>query len=183
MDREETLEIMAVLRAAYPAYYRGQGKEDAKAAVNLWHKMFADDPYPVVSAAVEAHIASDTKGYPPHIGAIRDKITKLTQPEELSEMEAWALVRKALSNSGYHAQQEFDKLPEVLQRVVGSPSMLHQWALMDNSDVETVVQSNFMRSYKVRAASAKEYLALPAEVKAFMRQIADQHTLALEDGE
>lgn len=183
MDREETLEIMAVLQAAYPAYYRGQGEEDAKAAVNLWHKMFADDPYPVVSAAVEAHIASDTKGYPPHIGAIRDKITKLTQPEELSEMEAWAMVRKALSNSGYHAQQEFDKLPEVLQRVVGSPSMLHQWALMDNSDVETVVQSNFMRSYKVRAASAKEYLALPAEVKAFMRQIAETHTLTLEDGE
>lgn len=183
MTIKETIKIMTVLKAAYPAYYRGQDDEELEAAVTLWHKMFADDPYTVVSAAVAAHIASDTKGYPPHIGAIRDKITKLTQPEELSEMEAWAMVRKALSNSGYHAQQEFDKLPEVLQRVVGSPSMLHQWALMDNSDVETVVQSNFMRSYKVRAASAKEYLALPAEVKAFMRQIAETHTLALEDGE
>lgn len=165
MNREETLAIMSVLKAAYPAYYRDMKKGDAENIVALWASMFADDPAEIVAAAVKAHIATDTKGFPPHIGAVKNAIAKLTQPNEMTEMEAWALVKKATNNSIYGAREEFEKLPPMLQRLVGSPNQLREWAMMDSEVVASVVASNFQRSYKVRAASEREWLALPSDVK------------------
>lgn len=172
MTREETIKVLAVLKAAYPAFYRGMKADELNGIVNLWASQFEGDDYKTVGAAVQAHIATDTKGYPPHIGAIKAAIRKITQPDEMSEMEAWGYVSRALRNSGYNSVTEFDKLPPVVQRIVGSPSQLREWAMMDSDTVQSVVQSNFMRSYRVRAQSEREYLALPESVRELMGQLA-----------
>jgi hypothetical protein len=81
-----------------------------------------------------------------------------TQPNEMTEAEAWALVRKAASNSFYgQAAKEFDKLPPILQRLVGTPNQLRDWGMMDSNEFNTVVASNFQRSYRARVKSDKEY--------------------------
>lgn len=184
MTREETIKVLAVLKAAYPAFYRGMKSDELNGIVNLWASQFEGDDYKTVGAAVQAHIATDTKGYPPHIGAIKEAIRKITQPDEISEMEAWGYVASALRNSGYNSVAEFDKLPPVVRRIVGSPSQLREWAMMDSDTVQSVVQSNFMRSYRARAQSEQEYLALPAEVKETMAQLADSMSLpALREGD
>lgn len=172
MTREETIKVLAVLKAAYPAFYRGMKADELNGIVNLWASQFEGDDYKTVGAAVQAHIATDTKGYPPHIGAIKEAIRKITQPDEMSEMEAWGYVASALRNSGYNSVAEFDKLPPVVRRIVGSPSQLREWAMMDSDTVQSVVQSNFMRSYRVRAQSEREYLALPESVRELMGQLA-----------
>lgn len=172
MTREETIKVLAVLKAAYPAFYRGMKADELNGIVNLWASQFEGDDYKTVGAAVQAHIATDTKGYPPHIGAIKEAIRKITQPDEMSEMEAWGYVASALRNSGYNSVTEFDKLPPVVRRIVGSPSQLREWAMMDSDTVQSVVQSNFMRSYRVRAQSEREYLALPESVRELMGQLA-----------
>lgn len=172
MTREETIKVLAVLKAAYPAFYRGMKADELNGIVNLWASQFEGDDYKTVGAAVQAHIATDTKGYPPHIGAIKEAIRKITQPDEMSEMEAWGYVASALRNSGYNSVTEFDKLPPVVRRIVGSPSQLREWAMMDSDTVQSVVQSNFMRSYRVRAQSEREYLALPKSVRELMGQLA-----------
>ena len=172
MTREETIKVLAVLKAAYPAFYRGMKADELNGIVNLWASQFEGDDYKTVGAAVQAHIATDTKGYPPHIGAIKEAIRKITQPDEMSEMEAWSYVASALRNSGYNSVAEFDKLPPVVRRIVGSPSQLREWALMDSDTVQSVVQSNFMRSYRARAQHEREYLALPENVRELMAQLA-----------
>ena len=172
MNREETLAIMGVLKAAYPNYYRDMKRGDAEGVVDLWNTMFASDPAEVVAMAVKAHIATDTKGFPPHIGAIKDSIRKLTQPKEMTEQEAWALVSKATKNSTWGSKEEFDKLPPVIQKLVGSPNQLREWAAMDSEVVQSVVASNFQRSYKARAASEREMLALPADVRQTMELLS-----------
>lgn len=172
MTREETIKVLAVLKAAYPAFYRGMKADELNGIVNLWASQFEGDDYKTVGAAVQAHIATDTKGYPPHIGAIKEAIRKITQPDEMSEMEAWGYVASALRNSGYNSVTEFDKLPPVVQRIVGSPSQLREWAMMDSDTVQSVVQSNFMRSYRARAQHEREYLALPENVRELMAQLA-----------
>lgn len=172
MTREETIKVLAVLKAAYPAFYRGMKADELNGIVNLWASQFEGDDYKTVGAAVQAHIATDTKGYPPHIGAIKEAIRKITQPDEMSEMEAWGYVASALRNSGYNSVAEFDKLPPVVRRIVGSPSQLREWAMMDSDTVQSVVQSNFMRSYRVRAQHEREYLALPENVRELMAQLA-----------
>lgn len=173
MTREETLAIMAVLRGAYPMYYRDMKRSEAESVVALWTEMFKDDDAQVVALAVKAHIANDKKGFPPHIGAIKEAIVKITAPEEMTEAEAWALVVKAIRNGNYGSEKEFEALPPVLQRLVGSPHQLKEWAAMDADVVSSVVASNFQRSYKARAAHEREQLSLPGDVRAAMIQIAD----------
>lgn len=197
MTREETLAIMGVLKAAYPNYYKDMKRDEAEGIVALWTAMFADDPAAVVGLAVKAHIANDKKGFPPHIGAIKDAIVKLKTPEELelSEMEAWSLVRRAIHGASTEewsrkkrygdrtsAQYNFDNLPEVLQHIVGSPSQLAQWEKLDDDEIDTVLQSNFMRSYRAKVGHVKEQMALPAEVREAMKMLGGSMKLALEEG-
>lgn len=179
MTREETLAIMGVLKAAYPNYYRDMNRKDAEAVVDLWATMFNDEPMQLVAMAVKAHIASDTKGFPPHIGAIKEAIVKLQMPDTMTEQEAWALVSKATRNAAYCADQEYEKLPPVIKRLVGSPLQLRTWALMDADTVASVVASNFQRSYKAIMAKEKEQLALPADVREGMKALAAGMTMPL----
>lgn len=173
MTYDETLAIMAVLKAAYPNFYRDMKRSEAEGIVGLWTEMFRDEPAEVVAVAVKAHIANDKKGFPPHIGAIKEAILKIKQPDEMTEMEAWGYIQRATRNSIYNAVEEYKKLPELLQRLVGSPQQLRDWALMDADVVHSVVASNFQRSFKARATNERELLALPADVRNFMAQLAE----------
>lgn len=172
MTRPETLMLMSTLRAAYPMYYAKQGVEDAKAAVNLWHMMFADDDAQLVSAAVKAFIATDTKGFPPVVGQIKAKLDMILREAygggELTPMEAWGKVQKAIRNSSWHAQEEFDKLPDTIRAVLGGPSALRDYAMMDSETVNSVVASNFQRSFSARRDHVTEMRMLPADVKEFI---------------
>ena len=174
MTRPETLAVMSILKAAYPGYYRDMKRQDAEAVVNLWAEMLSDYPAGLVAAAVKAHIAGDRKGYPPHIGAIIAAIGDISRPSCLTEGEAWALVAKALRNSSYGSEKEFAALPETLQRLVGHPSQLREWAMMDADTVQSVVQSNFMRSYRARVESEKRFAAMPPEIRAKLKNAANQ---------
>ena len=172
MTRDETIDLLSVLKAAYPNFYRDMTRKDADHVISLWADMFEDEPVEVVALAVKAHIAADTKGFPPHIGAIKDAIVKIMQPEEMTEIEAWNMVRKAIRSYSWDAKEQFDKLPPVLQRLVGSPNQLVEWGQMDAEVVSSVVASNFQRSYKVRAKKEQEFLALPSAVRETMGKIA-----------
>ena len=181
MTDTETLKILAVLRGAYPAFYRDMQRKEAERVAALWAEMFREEPYEIVAAAVKALIVCDEKGYPPHIGAVKARIRQITAPQEMTEAEAWGLVNKAISRSIYNSRQEFEKLPKLIQGVVGGPSQLRDWAVMDADTVQSVVASNFQRSYRARAASDREYKALPPEVRAILDVTAGK--LALKEGE
>ena len=168
MTREDTIKILSVLRGAYPAFYRDITKQEAESTIALWESMFDEEPYELVGAAVKAFISGDGKGFPPAIGQIKERIRQITQPEEMTEQEAWSYVSKALRNSTYGSKEEFAKLPPEVQAVVHDPGQLRQWALAPADEVESVIASNFMRSFRAKQKATKEYLALPTEVKRLM---------------
>lgn len=174
MTYEETLKIFAVMKANYNNFYKTMSKIDAQAVVSLWAEMFADVSYNMVGAAVKAYIASDTTGYPPNVGQINEQIRTLTRPEEMTEQEAANLIMKAASNGYYGAQAEFDKLPPVLQRLVGHPNQLKTWAMMDENELQTVVASNLMRSYRTITKREAEKQALPASLQQMLETVAEQ---------
>ena len=178
MTKSETAQVLAILKAAYPHFYRNASKQDALTAVNLWHELFADDPEDVVAAAVKALIATDEKGYPPHIGAVKAKMRQLTRKPSMTDAEAWAKVMQAIRQSGYSCKSEFDKLPEDLQDLVGSPSQLREWGMMDTQTLQSVVSSNFQRSYRERKRKAEECAALPEDIKRLSAAVI--HKIALE---
>lgn len=172
MDQAETLRILA----AYPMFYRDMTPKEATGVVALRAEMF-DEPYPVVAAAVKALIATDSKGYPPHIGAVKTQIRRITQPQEMTEAGAWSLINRAIRNSAYGSQGEFDQLPPMLQRLVGSPNQLREWATMDTDTVQSVVASNFQRSFRARSTAERNYATLPADVRALSESLGGKLAL------
>lgn len=161
MNREQAKVVMETIRAAYPGAYKGLAVTDMKNIVNMWAVMFSEDDPALVMAAVKGHIA--TNKFPPQISEIKAMMRTISQPVELTEIEAWGLVKKAVRNSAWFSVEEHSKLPEIIRRLV-SPEQLRDWALSDMSD-EKVVSSNFMRSYRVRTKQAAEIEALPGDVK------------------
>jgi hypothetical protein len=165
MTSKEANNILAILKAAYPAGYQKVTEPDLIVTVKLWAKTFKDWKYSDVENAVGAIIATRKSDFPPSPGSVMDQLIKNTTPPEMTEMEAWELAFKAIKNSSWHAEAEFKKLPEIIQRSVGSPEMLRSWAGMDAETVNSVIQSNFMRAFRSRKEQDREYLALPEEVK------------------
>ncbi len=165
MDKPETLKILAILRIAYPNFYRTMDADEYNDTVLLWCDLFKDDSFTLVSAAVKTLIVTDEKGYPPHIGAVKTTMAKLTEPPTLTEMEAWNLVRMKLS--AYATHEDFLELPEAIRRAVGSASQLCQWAQMDRESLP-VIMSNFMRSYKTAVTEQRERGRIPKDVLALM---------------
>ena len=169
MNREETIKILTVLKVAYPTFYSKQTKADLQQTVSVWEMMFADEDYKIVNAAVMAVINTDTNGFPPNIGTIKEQIRKFSQPETDTAMEAWNQVRKAISF--YNSKQNFDALPELAKKIVGSANQLKEWAIMETEDVNTVVQSNFLKAYRAKEKSFLEQKALPAEVQKMLNAL------------
>jgi len=170
MTRQEALAIMAMLKTAYPSFYKDLSKEELNAAVNLWATMFSDEPVQLVTEAIKAMIC--TLKYPPTIADVKERIAMITQPQEMTEMEAWQKVKSAISY--YNADENFANLPPVLQKLVGSPNALREWALMDSETVNSVIQSNFMRSYKVITTREKEISMLPESTKQLIMKTANR---------
>lgn len=157
--------VLSIMRAAYPSFYREMGKRELENIVDLWQTMFEDDDPALVTGAVKAFIATDKKGFPPVIGVIKEKLRAITTKPMMTEQEAWALVFKAIRDSGYRAREEFEALPPLLRSLVGSPRQLQDWGMMDEDTVQSVVASNFMRSYRARAQHQQEFDALPSDVQ------------------
>ena len=173
MDRTDVLKVMAVLRGAYPQFYRNISKQEAEDTVNLWLDLFGGEPYPLVFAAVKSFISSDEEGFPPVPGKIMGKLRLLTHSDEMTELDAWEVVSRALRNSTYGSREEFEKFPPVIKRLVGSPAQLREWAAMSSEIVNSVISSNFQRSYRSILQREREIAKLPPDVRALVEKISD----------
>jgi hypothetical protein len=163
MTREETKSILAILKIGYPNFYKDLKKPDADQTIDLWSTMFQSDSAKTVIEAVKSLMC--TLKFPPTIADVKEKISFIVQPTAVTEMEAWGHIQRAIQDSNYHAQERFDSLPPLIQKIVGSPNQLREWALMESDVVNSVIQSNFMRSYKAKVSAEKEYTALPQSTK------------------
>lgn len=144
MTTDGIIDTLQILTTAYPNYH-----PDKANTVKLWRSAFKNFSDQSVQGAVQKYIYTDTSGFAPVIGQIVDIIFSDGR-EVMSEVEAWGYVSKALRNSVYGAEEEFEKLPESVKSAIGSPDRLKEWAVLDEKEVQTVVSSNFMRSYRAK---------------------------------
>lgn len=150
MTREEVKKIIMIMVNTYPNYK----PQDLSMTVDIWSSVLANNSYDEISKALYSYIRNDRSGFAPAVGQLLDYVYEDNHKSDLSEMAAWGLVSKALRNSTYNYDAEYEKLPENVQRAIGSASQLHVWAT-DEEFNESVVQSNFMRSYKTVCERAK----------------------------
>ena len=169
MNKKDAGKILTVLRAAYPGFYRTATEADAVATVNLWADIFQDDNPVEVGLAVKALIATRTSNFPPTIGEVKEALQKKREPDRRTEQEAWAIVSKAAAGCDLQFPgRTFEKLPEEIQRAIGSPSVLREWAMSDASEFQTVIASNFQRSYRTIQKRAWEDAKLPEALREFL---------------
>lgn len=169
--------VLDSLKSAYPQFYAKQTDDDRKNAIKLWSVIFADDDDKLLYSAVYSYIATDNRGYPPAPGQIKSMLAKLVQGEQITELEAWSNVRRALCNCLYGSEAEYDSLDDVSKRCVGSPAQMREWAKMDTETLDSVVSSNFQRSYRAISAKNRETMAIPSKILAVINQTLEQKKL------
>ena len=167
MNKTETGKILASISEIYPSFRKDRNIE---ATAKIWLKIFEQVPYDRVMQALTSYIATDTKGFPPVPGALNALIWQAEDAKSMSEEEAWSLVYRALRRSGYNSREEFEKLPEEIRRIVVHPSQLHEWAMLDEQEVNTVIAAGFKRSWRAakeraRILSRHPQLRLPGRAK------------------
>jgi len=167
LTREETVKIIRIMCDSYPNYKPNNISE----MVDVWCMMLEDYNYNQISVALKAYVTSDTSGFAPSIGELIAKIQMISQPQELNEMEAWSLVSKALRNGTYGAVEEFSRLPPTVQEAVGNPDNLRNWATSDYKAIETVIQSNFIKTYRSVTSRTEEIKRVPAEIQKLIEKV------------
>lgn len=177
MTREETVKIIRIMCDCYPNYKPNNLSE----TVDVWQMMLDEYSYNQVSIALKAYVTSDTSGFAPSVGEIVAKIQTISQPQELDGMAAWGLVSKALRNGAYGAVEEFNKLPPLVKQAVGMPDNLKNWATSDYQTIETVIQSNFLRTYETIVKRANEINRMPDNIKSLIEKTnANSHKAQIE---
>lgn len=153
-----TIKEFGKLAAAIKTYYPKENMLPSNEAMELWYDALKDLDYKSAEQGLKKYVMSNK--FPPAISDIRECSLDFERPQELNETEAWSLVSKALRNGYYGAEEEFAKLPPIVQKAVGQPSQLRTWASDEEYD-ESVASSNFMRSYRVELARAQQISKLP----------------------
>lgn len=166
MTREQVGKLLMTIQAYYPNY----NPPDKEITLNAWHIMLAEYPEELVLQALRACIATNTSGFAPDVGQIMSKIQTISQPQELDGMAAWGLVSKALRNGTYGAVEEFNKLPPLVKQAVGMPDNLKNWATSDYQTIETVIQSNFLRTYETVVKRVNEINRMPDNIKSLIKK-------------
>ena len=167
MTREQVGKLLMTIQAYYPNY----NPPDKEITLNAWYIMLAEYPEELVLQALRACIATNTSGFAPDVGQIMSKIQTISQPQELDGMAAWGLVSKALRNGTYGAVEEFNKLPPLVRQAVGMPDNLKNWATSDYQTIETVIQSNFLRTYETVVKRANEINRMPDDIKSLIKKM------------
>lgn len=145
--------LVKAMWAAYPKATFIPTEESFK----VWYSLLSDLPYETLAQAVQAHM--QTNKFPPTPADIREKAQQFVQqPEELYMSEGWAsgLVMKAARNSTYGAEEEFAKLPPIVQEAIGSVEALRSLGALAPDVLASVAKGQFLSSYRATVKAHTE---------------------------
>lgn len=161
MNKTEASQIVEIIGSLYTNY----NPMNMELAVVGWSSIFADIPYSEVQAALFSYTRENEK-FPPTPGQIYSLLKNVTSTDP-TEAEAWNMVLTAIKRSTYFAQDEFDNLPEDIQKAIGSPEYLRSLAMAE--DVNWGVESsNFYKNYRIIKERERQIENLPDGVRNYI---------------
>lgn len=170
MTREDTVSLIRSIVSLYPNWK----PENLTETVNAWYWALEDYPAAGIKGALQIYIKTNKTGFAPSVSQLIDAMHAPQNRGELTEGEAWHMVKKAIADSGYHAQERFDELPPLVQKTVGSPVMLKVWGQTDSDEVNTVVMSNFQRSYRAMLSRQEYDNKVPPQLENLVKGLAEK---------
>lgn len=145
MTKAEVLVLIKAMMDLYPNYK----PTDLERTVNSWSAVLKYDEARTIQNALITYSRTDTSGFAPSVG----QLVQLAAPDTSND---WMLVRQAICNSSYHAEEEFKALPERVQRLVGSPEQLREWARTDTDIVDTSIA----KAFRERGKNVREDMSI-----------------------
>lgn len=184
MTAQEASAFLSKLAQAYPAQYARLGAAELKGLIELWSGTMEGYSLEQAVVGLRVFLRGDTKGFPPVPGQVIDCIERVQRPAEdgYTNTECIALIRRAIGDSLYHAEEAFERLPELCRRAVGTPRNLTEWAQLDSREVETVIASQVIRSLEATRVRMREDAKLPPSVREALR-VASEPLYAVEKRE
>ncbi len=168
MNREETKKILMVIDATYPNFKI----ENKQQTLDAWHFMLSDYDYNEIALGLKTYITTSGSAFAPSVSELIGMTRKPAELTAIDEVTAWGQVRAAIRKGLYYSRDEFEKLDPDVQRAVGTPDQLREWAQLSSNEIETVIQSNFRRRFETMQKRAQEVEAMPAEVRQLLQNAA-----------
>ena len=160
MTREDVKELLAMIQATFPNF----NPIDKTAAVNAWMMALEDFDRNQIAMAFKSYVRADASGFAPTPGKLIERISTIKHLKDETETEAWMRVAIALRNGAYGSEEEFEKLPPMVQKAVGSAKQLEIWAVDEHFN-EEVAKAQFLRVYRTESQRAIDYEKMPSDVK------------------
>lgn len=127
---------------------------NTKIGMEVWFNELKEFDYNILSRGLRDY--ARTNQFPPRLCNFIDFGMAANEPEYPEPEQAWSILYKAICNSGYHAEEEFTKLPKYLQEAAGSPWNLKAMAATDEETLNRTDKINFLISYKTIIKHYKE---------------------------
>ena len=166
MTIDETSKLIDFFKAVYPNYYKSF--TPATMDKHLVALASVYEPFDVhdVFRGAKAFVSADTTGFPPQPGQVIEYANRIKNPSKNgSGIEAWNLVRRAVNSPRDQYQAAFDVLPDTVKKIVGSPATLMAWGNVEETEFDTVIQSNFLRSYEALVQKQNVERRIPDSLK------------------
>lgn len=180
MTREETKQLLMTISAIYPNF--NVKSEEMTPTINAWHLMLEEYPAQTISAALQIYVKTNNTGFAPSVSQLIGMLNKVKDNEHLSEGEAWSLVKKAIQDGNYHSEERFNELPPIVQKAVGNSNMIRQWAMSETDEVNTVIASNFQRTYRILLSRQEFEERIPQQLADVVRGVTDKVSGMIEGG-
>ena len=171
MTREEATTVLAILKVAFPASYSNMSRGDMMKTIDLWEEMFAGDDVNIVKYAL--HKIISTAKFPPTIGEVKETMRGLMQAatNEATDEELWQMLKGALRDGIWGAEDAFDKLPPILKRYCGSASTIRDLAVIDTDTLDTVYHGQFLKQISTIRNREESLRDMPEGIKGMMQQV------------
>lgn len=184
MTLQETISLLYLAKNLYPRDKSlDKGREELVNMAKAWAEMLRDIPFDLGKAAVAAHAANSP--YAPAISEIRACARRMTEPEQLTADEAWALAIRAVRRYGhgnknwttgkYPHEMAKESVPPEVWRVMELMGYVNM-CLSENVDV---LRGQFIRAWERQQKKRAERESLVP----FLPEGLKQKFLAISDGE
>ena len=147
MNKEETQKILTILRVNYPNNFKSvANKNDMDLLVDTWDIQFKSYTLDEVFNAIMSIIATDTSGFAPSIGRVKDELNKKYKDSVMTDEEAWSIVLNSAKCNPTKAKSNFEALPGNIKKAVKHPKFLES---LGNANISSqgTFKKDFVKNY------------------------------------
>ena len=147
MNKEETQKILTILRVNYPNNFKSvANKNDMDLIVDTWDIQFKSYTLDEVFNSIMSIIATDTSGFAPSIGRVKDELNKKYKDSVMTDEEAWSIVLNSAKCNPTKAKSNFEALPGNIKKAVKHPKFLES---LGNANISSqgTFKKDFVKNY------------------------------------